>query len=152
MLSPRPTPAAYLVAKDAAKAIEFYTAAFGAKEEFRLTDPAGIIGHAEIAIGNSFLMLADEHPSFGALSPATIGGCPVFFHLAVENADVAVERALNAGATLVRPVQDQFYGERSGMVADPFGYRWMLGSPIEEVSPEEMQRRYAAMFVGKPSA
>ncbi len=141
-----PTPTAHIVVKGAARAIEFYAAAFGAKEMFRLTDPTGSIGHAEISIGNSSLMLADEHPSFGALSPVTVGGCSVKFHLAVDDADTAVERALRAGATLVRPVQDQFYGERSGMVADPFGYSWFLAAPIETVSPEEMQRRFAAMF------
>ena len=144
----RPTPTAHLVVKGAAYAIDFYSRAFGANESFRLTDTAGNIGHAELSIGNSSIMLADEHPSFGALSPVTIGGCPVKFHLSVPNADEAVERALAAGATLVRPVQDQFYGERSGMVADPFGYSWFLAHPIGPVSPEEMQKRYSAMLAG----
>lgn len=146
MPSQRPTPTAYLCVKDAARAIQFYAEAFGAREAFRLTGPTGKIGHAELAIGNSLIMLADEHPDFGALSPVSIGGSPVKFHLSVADADVAVEKAVKAGATLVRAVKDEFYGERTGMVADPFGYSWFLAATIEEVTPQEMQRRWTAVF------
>ena len=132
----------YLIVKGAAEALDFYKQAFGAVEEMRLTDPAGRIGHAEIRIGQSPLMLADEHPEFGALGPATLGGSPVTLHLEVADADAAADRAVAAGATLLRPVADQFHGNRSGMVADPFGHKWFLSAGIEAVSAEEMQRRY----------
>jgi len=138
---PKLTP--YICVRDAKAAIAFYRKAFGAIEKYRLSEPGGKIGHAEIAIGASVVMMSDEHPDFGALSPTMLGGSPTSFHLKVENADKAVKRALKAGATLVRPVADQFYGERSGMVADPFGYRWFLGADVENVSPKEMQKRYA---------
>jgi len=133
----------YLVVKDADAAIAFYTEAFGAEEQYRLTDPhSGKIGHADLKIGDAGFMLADEHPDFGALSPATIGGTAVKLHLAVADADATVASAERAGATVLRPVQDQMYGERSGMIADPFGHQWFIGTPIAEVSPEEMQVRY----------
>jgi PhnB protein len=145
------TVSAYFIVKDAAAAIDFYVRAFGAKEVSRLTDPAGRIGHAEIRIGNSRMMLADEHPEFGALSPPTIGGSPVSFHVFVSDADASVDRAIDEGATLIRPLQDEFYGLRSGMVADPFGYKWSIAHPIEQVSPEEIQRRYTGAFEGQAS-
>ena len=133
----------YLVVKDADAAIAFYTEAFGSEEQYRLTDPhSGKIGHADLKIGDAGFMLADEHPDFGALSPATIGGTAVKLHLAVADADATVASAERAGATVLRPVQDQMYGERSGMIADPFGHQWFIGTPIAEVSPEEMQVRY----------
>ena len=131
---------AHMTVHDAKEAIAFYAKAFGATEQFRLTEPSGRVGHAEIKIGDSVLMLNDEYPDFGAKSPAAIGGSPVAFHIQVADADKAVERAVAAGATLVRPVQDQFYGDRSGMVACPFGYRWSLAQPKHVVSPEEMQK------------
>lgn len=134
----------YLAFKDASKAISFYEAAFGAKERFRLTDPAGKIGHAELDIGQHVIMLADEYPDFGAMSAHTLGGSPVAFHLQVSSADAAVEKAVAAGATLTRPARDEFYGERTAQIVDPYGYRWMLGETIEHVSPEEMQRRWSA--------
>ena len=140
------TVSAYFIVKDAAAALDFYARAFGAEEKFRLADPAGRIGHAEISIGNSVMMLADEHPDFGALAPPTVGGSPVKFHIQVDDADSFAARALEAGATLLRPVEDQFYGMRGGMVADPFGHSWFIASPIEEVRPEEMQRRYEKML------
>ena len=147
---PGQTVTPYLIVGDAQAAIAFYAQAFGAEEMFRLTEPdGGRIGHAELRIGNSVFMLADEHPEFGAQSPATLGGSPVKFHLAVDDADRAVERAVAAGATVLRPVQDQFYGERSGMVADPFGHAWFLASQTEAVRPDEMQRRYEAAFEGE---
>lgn len=138
----------YIIVRDAAAAIAFYQRAFGATEELRLTDPNGRIGHAEIRIGTSAVMLADEHPEFGALSPATLGGSPVKLHLTVADADAAAARAVEAGATLLRPVQDQFHGNRSGMVVDPFGHSWFLSAELEPVSPEEMQRRYDKLLEG----
>jgi uncharacterized glyoxalase superfamily protein PhnB len=133
----------YLITRGADEAIAFYVAAFGAVENYRLTDPqSGKIGHAELRIGEATFMLADEHPDFGALSPTTIGGTPVLLHLSVADADETVARAERAGATVLRPVKDQMHGERSGMIADPFGHHWFLGTPIAEVSPEEMQARY----------
>lgn len=133
----------YLIVKGADAAIAFYVEAFGAVERYRLTDPAtGKIGHADLAVGDGGFMLADEHPDFGALSPSTIGGTPVKLHLAVADADATVARAEQAGATVLRPVQDQMQGERSGMIADPFGHQWFVATPIEDVSPEQMQARY----------
>ena len=133
----------YLIVRDAEAAIAFYIAAFGAEERYRLTDPhSGKIGHADLKVGDGGFMLADEHPDFGALSPATIGGTPVKLHLSVDDSDAVVARAEQAGAIVLRPVQDQMYGERSGMIADPFGHQWFIGHPIAEVSPEEMQARY----------
>ena len=142
---------AHMTVHDAKAAIAFYVKAFGAMELFRLVEPAGRVGHAEIRIGDSVLMMNDEYPDFGAQSPGAIGGSPVAFHIAVPDADKAVERAVAAGATLVRPVQDQFYGDRSGMVACPFGYRWFLAAAKEVVSPEEMQKRWTKMLEGGPA-
>lgn len=137
----------HMTVHDGKAALAFYGKAFGAVEQFRLTEPgSGRIGHAEIRIGDSILMLNDEYPSFGARSPNSIGGSPVAFYVQVDDADKAVERAVAAGATLVRPVQDQFYGDRSGMVACPFGYRWFLSAPKEVVSPAEMQKRWSKML------
>ena len=133
----------YLIVRDAEAAIAFYKDAFGAEEQFRLTDPhSGKVGHADLRIGDAGFMLADEHPDFGALSPATIGGTAVKLHLAVADADATVASAERAGATVLRPVQDQMYGERSGLIVDPFGHQWFVGTPIAEVTPEEMQARY----------
>jgi len=140
---------AHMTVHDAKAAIAFYAKAFGAVEAFRLVEPAsGKVGHAEIRIGDSILMLNDEYPDFGAKSPAATGGSPVAFHVQVADADKAVERAVAAGATLVRPVQDQFYGDRSGMVACPFGYRWFLATTKEVVSSAEMQKRWSKMLEG----
>ena len=143
------TVSAYFTVRDAPAALDFYVRAFGAEEVFRLTDPAGKIGHAEMKIGQSVMMLADEHPDFGALSPPTIGGSPVSFHILVDDADAAVDRAVEAGATLLRPLQNEFYGMRSGMVADPFGYKWFIAQEIESVDAEEMQRRYRRALEGE---
>src|SRR5882757_4023653 len=143
----RQTLRAHMTVHDAKAAITFYAKAFGAVEVFRLVEPAsGRVGHAEIRIGDSILMLNDEYPDFGAKSPAATGGSPVAFHIHVADADKAVDRAIKAGATLVRPVQDQFYGDRAGMVACPFGYRWFLAAPKEVVSPAEMQKRWNEML------
>jgi PhnB protein len=145
----RQTLTAYLIVRNAAKAIEFYAQAFGAKEAFRLTEPQGKIGHAELRIGDSMLMLADEYPDFGALSPAAIGGSPVSIHLYVEDVDRVVETAVAAGATILRAVKNEFFGDRAGMLVDPFGHRWHVATHEEDVSPQEMQRRWEAMFEGE---
>jgi PhnB protein len=137
---------AYLIVRNAAKAIEFYRKAFGAEEMFRLTEPQGKIGHAELRIRDSLLMLADEYPDFGALSPASIGGTPVSLHLYVEDVDRVVESAAAAGATILRAVKDEFYGDRAGMILDPFGHKWHIATHKEDVSPQEMQRRWGSMF------
>lgn len=139
---------AHATVHDAKAAIAFYAKAFGAVEQFRLSEPSGKVGHAEIRIGDSVLMLNDEYPDFGAKSPASVGGSPVAFRIEVPDADAAVERAVKAGATVVRPVQDEFYGDRMGMVACPFGYRWSLATPKEQVSPAEMQKRWNRMLAG----
>ncbi|APO66258.1 VOC family protein [Rhizobium mongolense] len=133
----------YLIVKNAREAIAFYGRAFGAEELFRLTDPHdGRIGHAELKLGENTVMIADEYPDFGALSPDTIGGSPVTFHLATLTVDANLARAVGAGAVVLRAAADQPYGERVAMVVDPFGHRWMLSQKIEVVAPEEMQRRW----------
>ena len=137
----------YLRLRDAARALEFYNSAFGAEELFRLTEPSGRIGHAEIKIGGTTLMLSDEYPEMNIVGPQTLGGTSFSIHLHVDNADAWIERAVAAGATLLRSAADAFYGERSGSVRDPFGHEWLLGHQVEEVSTEEMQRRYTALFV-----
>jgi PhnB protein len=139
---------AYLIVKNAAQAIEYYIKAFGAEEKFRLTEPSGRIGHAELNFDGVTLMLADEYPEYNLNGPQTIGNTTVTLHLHVDNADELIRRAVEAGATLERAPQDQFYGERSGSIRDPFGHRWSIGHSIEEVSPDEMQRRYDQLMKG----
>jgi uncharacterized glyoxalase superfamily protein PhnB len=136
----------YLRVHNTGEAIEFYAHAFGAQELFRLTEPSGRIGHAEIKIGPATIMLSDEHPEHDIRGPRSLGGTTFSMHLHVENVDQAFERAVGAGAAVIRPLKDQFYGERSGAVRDPFGHEWLLGGHLEEVAPEEMQRRYTALF------
>jgi len=136
----------YLRVHSTAEAIDFYSRAFGAKEQFRLTEPGGRIGHAEIKIGPATLMLADEYPENGIRGPKSLGGTTFSIHLHVADADSAFERAVAAGANVLRPLQNQFYGERSGTVRDPFGHEWLIGAHLETVTPEEMQRRYTALF------
>ena len=134
----------YLCIRDAAKAIDFYVSAFGARETFkRITDPSGRVGHAEIQIGTTTIMLADEHPEHGFVSPLTLKGAHMQLFVAVADADAAVRRAVAAGGRLTKPVQDQFYGHRNGEITDPFGYRWTLSQKIEDVSDDELQRRAA---------
>jgi PhnB protein len=135
----------YLIVKDAAHALEFYKKAFGAKELMRFADPSGKVGHAEIKIGDSPIMLADEFPEMGARSPQSFGGTPVSLLLYVKDVDAAASQAIAAGATVVRPVKDQFYGDRSGTFADPFGHVWTIATHIEDVSEEEMHKRMAAL-------
>jgi PhnB protein len=136
----------YLRVRDAGKAIDFYRRAFGAEELFRLTEPGGRIGHAEIRIGATTLMLSEEYPEMGIVGPQALGGTTFSVHLHVDDADAWIARAVEAGATVLRPAADAFYGERSGTVRDPFGHEWMLGHQIEEVSTQEMQRRYNTLF------
>jgi PhnB protein len=136
----------YLRVHSAAEAIEFYARAFGAAEIFRLTEPSGRIGHAEIKIGPATLMLSDEYPENGIQGPRTLGGTSFSIHLHVADVDEAFERAVRAGASVVRPLKDQFYGERSGTLRDPFGHEWLLGQHIESVSTDEMQRRYTELL------
>jgi PhnB protein len=132
----------YLTFKDAASAIDFYTNVFGASELSRLTDSKGKIGHAEIKIGDSTLMLSDESPASGALSPLSIGGSPIRLHLSVEDVDAVAKRLVDGGAAVLRAVKDEFYGERIGLFADPFGYSWFVASKIEDVSAQEAQNRW----------
>lgn len=136
----------YLRVHNADAAIKFYARAFGARELFRLTEPSGRIGHAEIKIGPATLMLADEYPEHGINGPRALGGTTFSLHLHVADVDSAFAQAVSAGAAVLRPLQDQFYGERSGTVRDPFGHEWLLGGHLEDVSTEEMQRRYSALF------
>ena len=130
---------------DAAKAIEFYKAAFGAEERFRLIDPANQkIGHAEITINGSLVMLADEYPAYNK-TPQSLGGTTVKLSLMSTNVDVDFERAVKAGAEVVVPLSNQFYGHRCGRLRDPFGHEWMISEEVEKVSPQEMQRRWNEM-------
>lgn len=139
----------YITVQDAKSAIAFYVAAFGAKEVFRLLDPAdGRIGHAEIIIGDVTIMLSDEYPDFGALSPETIGGSPVKFQIYVDDVDAAFSSAIALGASELRPVKDQFFGDRSGMLIDPFGHSWTLATKGEAVTPAEMQKRWNQSLEG----
>ncbi|MBA3241034.1 MAG: VOC family protein [Acidobacteria bacterium] len=135
----------YLIVDGAARAIEFYKEAFGATEMMRMDEPGGKVGHAELKIGDSIVMLADEFPDMGRRGPQSIGGTPVSFMLYVEDVDAVVSRAVAAGGKLVRPIKDQFYGDRTGGVDDPFGHSWYIATHIEDVSPEEMERRAAAV-------
>lgn len=136
----------YLHVHDASAAVEFYGKVFSVKELFRLTEPSGRVGHVELDFNGTILMLSEEYPECSILSARTIGATPVTLHLHVDDADALVAAAVAAGATLEREPQDEFYGERSGVFRDPFGHRWNVGHSIEKVTPEEMQRRYDAMF------
>jgi PhnB protein len=131
----------YLIVQGAGKAIEFYRKAFGATEVFRMEGPEGKIGHAEIQIGDSRVMLADEYPDMGFLSPASLGGSAVTLMIYVEDSDAVYQSALAAGAEIVKPIQDQFYGDRSGTVADPFGHVWTLSTHKEDLTYDEVERR-----------
>ena len=135
----------YLIVADAASAITFYQNVFGAKLRMRLDGPNGKIGHAELEIGDSLIMLADEHPAMGAVAPPTVGGTPVGIHLYLDDVDAVAAKAAAAGATLKRPVENQFYGDRLGTIVDPFGHLWHISTHVEDVSPEEIGRRAAAM-------
>jgi PhnB protein len=134
----------YLIIRGAAEAIEFYKKAFGATELFRMSAPDGKVGHAEIQIGNSRIMMADEYPDMGYNGPQTIGGSPVALMIYLEDVDAVFNRAVEAGATVKEALQDKFYGDRIGTVVDPFGHRWHLATHKEDVSMEEMERRAKA--------
>jgi PhnB protein len=135
----------YLIVGDGAAAIAFYEKAFGARLRLKLDAPGGKIAHAELDIGDSLIMLADEHPEIGALAPLRFGGSPVGLHLYSEDVDAVVTRAVAAGAKLLQPVENKFYGDRMGTIEDPFGHKWYVTMHIEEVSPEEIARRAAAL-------
>ncbi|MDA1077141.1 MAG: VOC family protein [Proteobacteria bacterium] len=137
---------AYICVKNVKEAIDFYKSAFGAREHYLLTSPDGRVGHAELYLGNNILMLAEEFPEVGFSAPKTGEIPPVSIHLHVDNADDMFKAALAAGGIAEREPQDQFYGERSCSLRDPFGYRWMLGHSVEDVSVDEMQKRYLAMI------
>ena len=138
---PRVTP--YLIVGDGAAAIDFYKSVLGASERMRMGGPEGKVGHAELEIGDSVIMLADEHPEMGARSPRTIGGTPVSLHVYVEDADRVFESAIEAGATSLQPMEDKFYGDRSGTLEDPFGHQWNVATHVEDIPPEEMSKRAA---------
>jgi PhnB protein len=141
----------YLIIKGAADAIAFYKRAFGATELLRMADPQGRVGHAEIKIGDSVIMLADEHPAMGYRGPRSLGGSSVSILLYLEDVDAVFERALKAGAKAQRPVADQFYGDRSGTLEDPFGHVWTVATHVEDVAPEEMKRRAEAAMKSAPT-
>jgi PhnB protein len=134
----------YLFVRGAATAIDFYKTVFGAKETVRMPGPDGRIMHAEVKIGNSIVMLADENPPSGVMSPQTIGGFSVGLHLYVENVDAVIQKAVENGAKTLRPIKDQFYGDRSGSLLDPFGHMWSVATHVEDVSPDEMRKRMKA--------
>ncbi|HEY6361877.1 MAG TPA: VOC family protein [Vicinamibacterales bacterium] len=137
---------AYLHVRNASDAIAFYTTVFGVTEKFRLVEPGGRVGHAELDFNGATLMLSEEYPECGIRAPVPGEGTSVSLHVHVDNADAAIQRAVGAGALLERAPCDEFYGERSGVIRDPFGHRWNIGHHIEDVTPVEMQRRYDAMF------
>jgi PhnB protein len=136
----------YLAVKNATRALEFYRNAFGAIEAYRLTLPDGRVGHAEIRLGDSVVMLADEFPEYGGKAPEAFGGSPVSIHLYVEDVDAVFKRALAAGAHERKPVMDQFYGDRSGQLEDPFGHLWWVATHKEDVAPGEMDKRVRSLF------
>jgi PhnB protein len=140
-----PRVSAYITVDGASAAIEFYKSVLGATERGRMPGPDGRIGHAELNIGDSLIMLSDAFPDMGVRDPKDIGGTPVTLSVYVEDVDDVFARALAAGASEQRPVQNQFYGDRSGQFVDPWGHRWNVASRVENVSPEEMERRAAAM-------
>jgi PhnB protein len=138
----------YLCVDGANAAIDFYRNVFGATERMRMPEPDGRIGHAELEIGAAVIMLSDEYPDLDVRAPKTIGGTPVTISVYVEDADDVFARAIDAGATARRPVKDQFYGDRSGQFEDPFGHRWNVATHIEDLTPEEMAERAAAVPSG----
>jgi PhnB protein len=138
----------YLIIKGAAAAIDYYKNVFGATELFRMAGPDGKVGHAEIKIGDSPIMLADEHPDLGHVGPQTLGGTSVGIMIYVDNVDTMFKAAIAAGGQQIKPVEDQFYGDRSGTLKDPFGHMWTVATHVEDVAPEEMEKRAAAAHGG----
>ena len=143
---PRLTP--YLIVDDASAAIDFYSSVLGMSERMRMAGPDGRVGHAELDIGDSMIMLADEYPDMDVRGPRTVGGTPVTLHVYVEDVDDVFERALKAGARPLRQLENKFYGDRSGQFEDPFGHRWDVASHVEDVPPEEMAKRAEAAMTG----
>jgi len=141
----------YLIVHDAVAALDFYQRAFGAMELLCLRSPDGKIAHAEIKVGDSPIMMAGEYPDMGYLSPKSLGGSATSLMLYVEDVDARFHQAIEAGATEVRPIQDQFYGDRSGTLRDPFGHVWTIATHKEDVSQDEIERRFAQMSADKPS-
>lgn len=135
----------YLIVNGAARALDFYKRVFGATERMRMAGPDGKVGHAEVGIGDSVIMLADEHPEMGARAPGAFGGAAVSIMLYVDDVDATVKTAVAQGAKVVRAIEDKFYGDRTGTIEDPFGHHWHVGTHKEDVPPDEMQRRAAAM-------
>jgi PhnB protein len=135
-----------LVIDGASAAIEFYGAVLGTSVRMRMESPDGKVGHAELQLGDSVLMLSDEFPDMGFVGPKTVGGTPVTISVYIEDVDAAFQRALDAGATELRPVENQFYGDRSGQFEDPFGHRWNVATHVEDVPEEELGRRAAALM------
>jgi PhnB protein len=142
----------YLSVQGAADAIAFYKKAFGAKEIMRMPGPRGTIGHAEVQIGGSRIMLADESPEMNFRSPRAIGGTPVTIHLYVEDVDKVAKKAVAAGAKLLRPVAEQFYGDRSGSLEDPFGHVWHIATHVKDIATKELKKRAAAMAASAEKA
>ena len=143
---PQVTP--YLCVDGAEAAIEFYENVLGARERMRMPAPGGKVGHAELELGESIIMLADEHPDMGVLSPKTVGGTPVTISVYVDDVDAVFDAAVAAGASSVRPVENQFYGDRSGQFEDPFGHRWSVATHVEDVPPDEMEKRMSEAMGG----
>lgn len=140
---------AYLAVVDAPKAIDFYKAAFGAEELMRFAMPEGVIGHAELKIGDSIIYLAEENPEWQNLGPKALGGTSVRICLEVEDVDALIETAVAAGAEILMPLQNQFYGYRQGRLGDPFGHQWVVSTNTEHLSAEEMQQRFDQMIAGE---
>jgi PhnB protein len=138
----------YLSVDGASAAIDFYTTVFGARERVRMPGPEGKIGHAELEIGDSVVMLADVFPNMGGVTPKTLGGTPISVMVYVEDVDAVFNKAISAGATAERQVENQFYGDRAGQFADPFGHKWFVATHVEDVGPEEMKKRMAAAMAG----
>ncbi len=143
---PQVTP--YLCIDGASAAIDFYKDVLGATERMRMPAPGGKIGHAELQMGDSVVMLADEHPDIGFRSPKAIGGTPVTISVYVEDVDEVLDRAVKSGAKILRPAENQFYGDRTGQIEDPFGHRWSVATHIEDVTPDEMAKRAAQAMSG----
>jgi PhnB protein len=139
----------YLISSDATRALDFYKEAFGATEIMRMSAPGGKVGHAEIQIGDSRIMVADEAPQCNALSPQTVGGTPVSLMIYVASVDTTFAKAVSLGAKALMPVKDQFYGDRSGSLIDPFGHQWTIATHVEDLSQDELAKRAAALFGGK---
>ena len=141
----------YLCVDGAERAIDFYSEVLGAEERMRMGSPGGKIGHAELRLGDGLIMLADEHPEMGALSPQSVGGTPVTIHAYVEDVDAVFQAAVKAGAASLHEPEDMFYGDRSGQFQDPFGHRWSIATHVEDVPPDEMEERAAEAMGQGPS-